>query len=193
MLNKTKYISSPTNLHAFSITSKVHRHKISVVQDILCGTRNWLSQADCVSLYLPYVHIWLPISFPCRTYIFIAFEELLLTSEDMLFKLVLVAWSAVCLRSKSVPSCIDLTASLCQLSRLSDSRSKDKARYTPTETTKCFGYKPDLPSCATCNKSVAVPLQGQWSQQWCCLHFESCQRLFCSFIPLPCGISVDSL
>lgn len=42
------------------------------------------SHSDCVSLYLPYVDIWLQIFFPCRRYIWIAFEELLLTSEDVL-------------------------------------------------------------------------------------------------------------
>lgn len=80
-----------------------------------------------------------------------------------------VAWSAVCLHSKPVLSCIDFTVSLCQFSGLSVSKSKDKI-------TKCFGYKPNLPSCPTCNKAAAVPLQRQWWQQWCCHHLESFQR-----------------
>lgn len=142
--------------------------------------------------------------FPCRRYIWIAFEEILLTFADAVcinytnwswhaWGVSEVAWSAVSLHNKSMLSCIEFTVSLCQFSGLSACKSKDKTRCSSTKITKCFGYKPSLPSCTTCNKAVAVPLQRQWWQQWCCHHFESCQRLFCSFLSSPYGVSVNSL
>lgn len=67
-----------------------------------------------------------------------------------------VAWSAVCLHSKSVLSCIDFTI-LVSIQWAQCFQGQNKVQFY--QNYQIFGYKPNLSSCDTCNKAVAVPLK----------------------------------